>query len=104
MGRLVSNFQAPQAAQQNDSWKADAFLNVWVDVPGGKAIKLGAMSYKAGRKVDSQLIEMLQKPGAVEALLKHIRLDFQVVADEEGKANPFAFLTEPAPAPAAQAA
>jgi hypothetical protein len=103
---LVSNFRAPQQAQaqQNDSWKADAFLNVWVDVPGGKPIKLGAMSYKAGRKMDAHLMEMLQQPGAVGALLKHIRLDFQMVEDAEGKANPFAFLASQKAADPAQAA
>ena len=65
-------------------------------MPGGKSIKLGAMTYKLSKKVEAQLIEMLSQPGAVENLKQHVRFDFQLAeSPDAGGANMFAFLAAP---------
>lgn len=85
------------ANTNNPNWRADAFLNAWIDLPGGKSIKLGAMTYKLSKKVEAQLIEMLSQPGAVDNLKRHVRFDFQLAQQPDtGAANMFAFLAAPA--------
>lgn len=81
------------ANTNNPNWRADAFLNAWIDLPGGKSIKLGAMTYKLSKKVEAQLIEMLSQPGAVDNLKRFVRFDFQLANQPDtGAANMFAFL------------
>lgn len=83
------------ANTNNPNWRADAFLNAWIDLPGGKSIKLGAMTYKLSKKVEAQLIEMLSQPGAVDNLKQFVRFDFQLANQPADSANMFAFLAAP---------
>lgn len=93
------------ATGKNENWRADAFLNGWFNMPGGKRIKLGAFLFYLRKHGDAQLCEMLDQPGVVENLPKYVTFDFQwAKPKDEGGENPFAFLAAPAPtAPPAEA-
>ncbi len=65
----------------NESWKAQAFINLYVPKPEGGRAKIGAIPLKASKKFERALIERLQQDGAVEALLDKLEIDFQMVDD-----------------------
>lgn len=67
-----------QPAAQNDSWKADAFLNFYIPSKDGGQKKLGAIPLKMSRANEKQLIEWLQAdPENVQKLVNKIQLNFQ---------------------------
>ncbi len=68
------------AAQANDDWKAQAFLNVWLPTKGGGRRKVGAIALKASRVGDAQLIEFLSGGGenALHSLVNKLEFDFQL--------------------------
>lgn len=81
-----SNVSSFAGAQQsgNDSWKADAFINLWVPTNNGKRRKLGYIALKASRPSERALIERLQaNPNDVEALKQVIELEFNMAEGNE---------------------
>src|SRR5690625_4234849 len=78
---------APAAApNQNDNWKAQAFLNLWLPSKNGGRRKLGAIPLRTSRVGEKQLIEWLQEnPERVQVILERLEIDFQmaVSGDEE---------------------
>lgn len=89
-------------SQSSDNWKkADSFLNVTLNLPNGKKIKLGALKYYGDKKMDSYLMEVLEQEGVVDNLPAYVSFDYQRAGKLEDE-NPFAFLaakasTEPGP-------
>ena len=77
-----TNTNTAAAAQSNDNWKADAFLNLYIDRPDGTPLKVGAVSLKTSRKTDAALIKRLQEEGALQAFANAVRFDFRMVSDE----------------------
>lgn len=77
----------------NDSWKAQAFLNIYLPKPGaeGGRIKIGALPLKAARKFDAKIIDRLSAggPEALAAMSKVLELDFQLVDGNEAPELPF---------------
>ena len=72
------------AAQTNDnqeSWKAAGFVNLYLpSTDGGKRKKLGAIPLRANKPSEAALLEWLKKdPANVEKLLSKLELDFQSV-------------------------
>lgn len=65
----------------NDAWKAQAFLNFFIEKPDGSKTKIGAIPLKDSRKFDSALIKRLQEDGAVQAMMDVMVVDFQLVDD-----------------------
>ena len=92
---MAFNFSSPKtpatapatATAGNDSWKATAFLNLWVKRADGSRAKIGAISLKDSKNFDRALIARLQQEGAIEALMQHLELDFQMAASEGSEAN-----------------
>lgn len=76
------NAAAAPAASSNDSWKADAFLNMYIDRPDGSSIKVGAVTFKTSKKTDAAMIQRLQDEDGIEAFKKAVRFDFRMVTDE----------------------
>ena len=78
MARFNTNTQA--AAQANDDWKAQAFLNVWLPTKTGGRRKVGAIPLKLSRAGDAQLIEFLTSGGedALRLLVNKLEFDFQL--------------------------
>ena len=90
---MAFNFSSPKtpsaapATAGNDSWKATAFLNLWVKRADGSRAKIGAIPLKDSKNFDRALIARLQQEGAIEALMQHLELDFQMAASEGTEAN-----------------
>lgn len=64
----------------NESWKAQAFLNLWLpSKDGGKRRKLGAIPLKASNASERLMIEWLtEDPTRVAAILSKLVIDFQI--------------------------
>ena len=90
---MAFNFSSPKtnanapATATNDNWKATAFLNLWVKRADGSRAKIGAIPLKDSKNFDRALIARLQQDGAIEALLQHLELDFQMAASESSEVN-----------------
>jgi len=74
---------------QDDSWKATAFINIYIPGPNGKR-KLGSIPLKDSKAFEAAVIERLKQEGGLEALAKVIELDFQL-ADKEVDPNSLGF-------------
>ena len=68
--------------QQNDSWKAQAFVNLYVPTPEGGKRKIGTIALKDSKTFEAALIKRLQEEGGLEALKDALIVDFQM-ADKE---------------------
>lgn len=70
---------AQPAAQSNDNWKADAFLNFYIPTKDGGQKKLGAIPLKLSKANEKQLIEWLQQDpeGHAQKLVNKISMNFQ---------------------------
>lgn len=82
------NFNAPAATNsQDESWKAQAFLNIWVRRADNSRAKIGAIALKEQRSFDKALIERLQQEDGVEALMGALELDFQMADKPTSQVN-----------------
>ena len=67
------------AAKDNDDWKAQAFLNVWLPTKAGGRRKVGAIPLKTSRAGDAQLIDFLSGgEDALRSLVNKLEFDFQL--------------------------
>ena len=75
----VSSFeQAAKPVGQNDSWKSDRFINIWVPSKGGKSSKLGTIGLKLSRPKEAALIQRLDNnPNDIEALKEVLTLTYE---------------------------
>lgn len=73
-----------QQSEQNDAWKAQGFINIYVKVGEGKR-KVGSIPLKESKAFERALLERLQMEGGVEAFAANLEIDFQL-ADKETKA------------------
>ena len=84
---------APVAATTNDSWKAQAFLNIYIPKKGveGGRIKVGAIPLKSAKKFDASVIERLSSggPEALQAFAAVVEWDFNLVDDSKPADLPF---------------
>ena len=83
------NFNAPAATinTQDESWKAKAFLNIWVKRADGSRAKIGAIALKESRAFEKALIERLQQEDGLEALTNALELDFQMADKPSTQVN-----------------
>lgn len=68
----------PQQNDQNENWKATAFINVYVNVGEGNKRKLIGIPLKESKAFERSLIERLQQEGGVDALKENITLTFEM--------------------------
>jgi len=68
-----------QSAQQNQDWKADAFINFSVPRKDGTTKKLGAIALKCSKdKETEQLVAWLSEdPSRIEKLISKMVIDFR---------------------------
>lgn len=85
MGQLIQTTPG-QSQQQREDWKADAFVNVFIDLPDGqggvRSVKLsnnGLPLYNRRNK-DAEFIQAgaADADGLNEFLREHVRFDFQM--------------------------
>ena len=78
MAAVFANRQTVAANNQDASWKATGFLNIWLPLGNGKRHKVGAISLKDTKNFDAKLIARLQEEGGIEAFQGVIEIDFQL--------------------------
>ena len=74
----------------DDSWKAQAFVNIWMPTADGGRRKVGSLPLKDSRAWDAVAIQRLQTGGedALRAFASAIEFDFQMaVSDKEVSAG-----------------
>ena len=74
----------------NESWKAQAFLNIYLPTREGGRRKLGSIPLRESKAYEKAIIERLKEDGALESLAQVIELDFQL-ADKEVKTSEVGF-------------
>lgn len=77
--------QAAVAVVQDDSWKAQGFINISLPTKDGKTRKLGAIPLRDSNVNEKALREFLESnPDGVEALLGKLVIDYQNATPAEG--------------------
>jgi hypothetical protein len=74
-------FQSNNNGNNNDNWKAQAFLNFYLPKANGEGRhKIGAIPLKDARKYEANLIKRLSEdPEAIKKMLTMLQIDFQLV-------------------------
>lgn len=75
---------------QNDDWKAQAFINIYVPTPDGGRRKLGSIALRESKPFEKAVIERLKEEGGLEGLQANAIFDFQL-ADKEVKKSDIGF-------------
>lgn len=85
--------RAPAASTDNDSWKAQAFINIYLPKAGGEGkMKIGAIPLKASNKYEAALIAKLSsEPTSIEDMLKLVTMDFRLADDPKAPAPALPF-------------
>ena len=82
------NNQSTQAqANQNDDWKAQAFINIYVPTPDGGRRKLGSIALRESKPYEKLVIERLQEEGGLAGLQANAVFDFQLAEKEVSKSD-----------------
>lgn len=71
-----------ESAQNNDGWKAQAFINVYVATGEGNRRKLIGIPLKESKAFERMLIERLQQEGGIEAFAENVSFTFELVDKE----------------------
>ena len=84
----VSSFAAAantSTVGQNNQWKADAFVNLWLPTKGGGRRKLGYIALKGNKAFERAIIERLQAGGqeALDALAEVVEFEFHMAEASE---------------------
>lgn len=75
-----------ESAQDNEGWKAQAFINVYVATGESNRRKLVGIPLKESKAFERMLIERLKEEGGIEAFAEHVTFTFEL-ADKEVKAS-----------------
>lgn len=76
--RNASNANNNAQQSDNDSWKADGFINLYLPGADGKDRKIDAIPLKASKAVQKQLLEWLEKdPENINKLASKLKLTYQ---------------------------
>lgn len=75
-----------QQSEQNEGWKAQAFINVYVATGEGSKRKLVGIPLKESKAFERMLIERLKEEGGIEAFAENVSFTFEL-ADKEVKAS-----------------
>ena len=80
--RNQSTTRNANQSEQNESWKAQAFINVYVATGEGNRRKLIGIPLKEQKAFERMLIERLQQEGGLEAFAENVSFTFEL-ADKE---------------------
>jgi hypothetical protein len=86
MGFERSNAQRNDNASQgqNDSWKAQGFLNLYLPKPDGSKGKLGAIALKDSRPAEKALMAFLNEdPTRVSAVLAKLIIEYRPATPQD---------------------
>ena len=81
MAFRTNTVAAAQSDNNQESWKAAGFVNLYLpSTEGGKRKKLGAIPLRANKPSEAALLEWLKKdPANAAKLLSKLDIDFQSV-------------------------
>ena len=79
--RNQSTTRNANQSEQNDSWKAQAFINVYV-ATGDNKRKLIGIPLKESKAFERMLIERLQEEGGLEAFAENVSFTFELANKE----------------------
>lgn len=71
-----------QQTAQDDSWKAQAFVNIYVPTPDGGRRKIGALALKDSKPFEAALIERLNSDEGMQAFVDAVQFDFQMATSD----------------------
>lgn len=69
-------------SEQNDSWRATAFLNLFVNTGNGNKRKLIGIPLKDAKAFERMIIERLQQEGGLEAFAENVSFTFELANKE----------------------
>lgn len=73
-----NNAARQQATPQNDSWKAQGFLNLYLPSKTGARKKLGAIPLKESKASEKALLQWLNEdPSRVAQILSKLEIEYQ---------------------------
>lgn len=76
-----------QSQGQNDSWKAQGFLNLYLPTREGKKTKLGAIPLKESNGREKQLLAWLNEdPSRAAQILSKLEIEYRSAEAGEGSA------------------
>ena len=70
------------AQQQDDSWKSQGFLNLYLPTPDGGKRKVGSIPLKEAKAFEAAVLKRLNEEGGLEAFVKNVIIEFNAVSDE----------------------
>lgn len=83
-----------QSKARDDSWKASAFLNIYITLKNGQRRKLGAIALKDSRDLDRSIMDRLasgtteeEQAALQSAFVNALEFDYQVAAAETNSAD-----------------
>lgn len=70
----------------NDNWKSDAFINLYLPTNGGTRRKVGSIGLKNSRPFEKDLIDKLSAdPEAVKRMLAACEIEFNLAEPDNDK-------------------
>lgn len=76
---------AAASAPQNDSWKAQGFLNLYLPSKDGKRTKLGAIPLKQSNQREKSMLAWLNEdPKRVATILAKLEIEYRSAEPNEG--------------------
>lgn len=84
MAFTSSNARMSNADTNNDNWKAQGFLNLYLPGKDGTKRKLGAIPLKQAKPAEKQMLDWLNEdPSRVSAILAKLEIVYQSAAPAE---------------------
>ena len=84
MAFATSSAAPAQPSTNNESWKAQGFLNFYLPAKNGQRRKLGAIPLKESKANEKQLLAWLNEdPSRVTQILAKLELEYQSAAPND---------------------
>ena len=76
---------AAAPTQQNDNWKAQGFLNLYLPAKDGKRMKLGAIPLKESKASEKAMLAWLNEdPTRVAIILAKLEIEYKSATPADG--------------------
>ena len=84
MAFATSSSAPAQPSTNNESWKAQGFLNFYLPAKNGQRRKLGAIPLKESKANEKQLLAWLNEdPSRVSQILAKLEIEYQSAASND---------------------
>ena len=84
MAFATSSAAPAQPSTNNESWKAQGFLNLYLPAKNGQRRKLGAIPLKESKANEKQLLAWLNEdPSRVTQILAKLEIEYQSAASND---------------------